>query len=413
MRGWWRARWAESRPDLPGRLDGRDKEPGGASRQPLREKSLRGRAGTSGGRGRGVDREFEAIRAAGPEGSLRRPGHGSSRRGVSPGSDGNSKRFVRRARRDRSAVRSGKLGTGESAPGRTEIRQPARDLGGLLPPRRPRKLGTGESPRAGREFEAIGAAGPERSRRAGPEAREGVSPGPDGNSNGPLGTSERSLRRAVPEARDGGVSSGSDRFEAIRGGPGEIAPPCGPGSSGRGNQPRAGREFEAIGAAGPERNRSVARAPEAQDGGRQPRVGREFEAIRAAGPERSLRRVGPESSGPGVSSGSDGNSKRLARRARRNRSAAQARKLGTGESASGRTRIRGAFAAGPEGSLRRAGPGTPGETSQPCAGRAFETVAAASTQRRSRRRCSGRAATGSGSSSAARERTRAPQAIMA
>jgi hypothetical protein len=257
MRGWWRARWAESRPDLPGRLDGRDKEPGGASRQPLREKSLRGRAGTSGGRGRGVDREFEAIRAAGPEGSLRRPGHGSSRRGVSPGSDG--------------------------------------------------------------------------------------------NSNGPLGTSR-------------------DR---------------------------------------------AARAPEAQDGVRQPRVGREFEAIRAAGPERSLRRVGPESSGPGVSSGSDGNSKRLARRARRNRSAAQARKLGTGESASGRTRIRGAFAAGPEGSLRRAGPGTPGETSQPCAGRAFETVAAASTQRRSRRRCSGRAATGSGSSSAARERTRAPQAIMA
>jgi hypothetical protein len=205
MRGWWRARWAESRPDLPGRLDGRDKEPGGASRQPLREKSLRGRAGTSGGRGRGVDREFEAIRAAGPEGSLRRPGHGSSRRGVSPGSDGNS--TARSGpRRAPSAAPAPEARDGGVAPGRTGIRGDWRGgPGEIAPPRRPRKLGTGSQLWVGREFKAIGAAGP-----------------------------EKSLRRAGPEARDGGVSLGSDEnSRRICGGPGGIAPPRRTGNPGR------------------------------------------------------------------------------------------------------------------------------------------------------------------------------------
>jgi hypothetical protein len=186
---------------------------------------------------------------ASPSGRSRSAGVPEPRAGVAAGSTGNSKRFVRRARRDRSAAQATEARDGESAPGRTEIRSDScGGPGGIAPPLRPRKLETGSQPRVGRKFERP-ARNLERSRRAGP---------------GSSGRGETAPGRT-------GIRSDSC------GGPGEIAPPCGPGSSGRGSQRRVGRKFDSpLGTS-----------------------------------EGSFRRAGPEARDGGVSLGSDENSRRI------------------------------------------------------------------------------------------------------
>jgi hypothetical protein len=187
---------------------------------------------------------------ASPSGRSRSAGVPEPRAGVAAGSTGNSKRFVRRARRDRSAAQATEARDGESAPGRTEIRSDScGGPGGIAPPLRPRKLETGSQPRVGRKFERP-ARNLERSRRAGP---------------GSSGRGETAPGRT-------GIRSDSC------GRPGEIAPPRRPRKLGTGSQLWVGREFKAIG---------------------------------AAGPEKSLRRAGPEARDGGVSLGSDENSRRI------------------------------------------------------------------------------------------------------
>jgi hypothetical protein len=258
-----------------------------------------------------VGREFEAIRAAGPERSLRRAVREARDGGVSAGSDGNS--TARSGpRRAPSAAPAPEARDGGVAPGRTGIRGDWRGGPGEIAPRRPRSSGGGQ-PRAGREFER-----PARDLgEIAPPCRPGSSRRGSQLWVGSIrGDSRRAGRdRSAVRSRKLGTGESAPCRTGIRsdwrGGPGEESlRRAGPGSSGRGETApgRTGIRSDSCGRPG---EIAPPRRPRKLGTGSQLWVGREFKAIGAAGPEKSLRRAGPEARDGGVSLGSDENSRRI------------------------------------------------------------------------------------------------------